>query len=427
MAIKKIQAYFISFVTVIIILTASVGLIAYGRGYRFDFNQSGFKPTGLISATSDPIGAQVYIDNKLRTATNNSINIDPGWYDIKISKEGYMPWSKKMRVQGEIVTRAEAYLFPTNPSLSPLTTSGAIDPVLSPDGTKLAYVVPETKTGANDKTGIWTLELADRPLGRNRDPQQVATGTGLDLTKTNIFWSPDSTELMVQDGPQNKLFRLYQVGKVDDFTVISSSYPDTLKVWENERFIKQRQTLAAFKQPVIDFATTSAKIISFSPDESKILYEATSSATLPIVINPPLIGTNSTVEERSVTPGRLYVYDSREDRNYFLLDKKEIPQPTPTKKTTKSNSLDYLNIGLLDYSTAPSAVVWLPTSRHLLLTLPGKIDVLEFDRTNWITIYSGPFVNNFVAPWSNGSRIVILTNLNASNGALPNLYTVNLR
>jgi hypothetical protein len=76
-------------------------------------------------------------------------------------------------------------------------------------------------------------------------------------------------------------------------------------------------------------------------------------------------------------------------------------------------------------STLP--VHWFPTSRHLLLTLNGKIDVMEYDRTNWITIYSGPFVDDFVAPWSNGSRIIILTNLNGDATTLPNLYTVNLR
>ena len=146
-------------------------------------------------------------------------------------------------------------------------------------------------------------------------------------------------------------------------------------------------------------ATSSAKIISFSPDESKILYEATASATIPKVIVPPLIGTNSTTEDRNIKPGKLYVYDSREDKNYFLLDKKELP----------------------------GAIHWFPTSKHLLLTLKSKIDILEYDRTNWVTIYSGPFTDNFVAPWSNGSRIIILTNLNGDALSLPNLYTVNLR
>ena len=75
----------------------------------------------------------------------------------------------------------------------------------------------------------------------------------------------------------------------------------------------------------------------------------------------------------------------------------------------------------------PMGLSWHPTNRHLILALQGKIDVMEYDRTNWITVYSGPFMERFVAPWPNGSRLVVLTNLNATATNLPNLYTVNLR
>jgi type II secretory pathway pseudopilin PulG len=193
--------------------------------------------------------------------------------------------------------------------------------------------------------------------------------------------------------------------------------------WADERLAKEQQQLAAFKQPIIDIATTSAKIISFSPDETKILYEATASATIPQIIKPSLIGTNPTTEERTIKPGIIYIYDSKEDKNYLVLDKTELPtiKVTPTAKTTKSTTP----------ARAPNGrtqnIHWFPTSKHLLLTLEGKIDIMEYDRTNWVTIYSGPFENSFVAPWSNGSRIIIMTNLNPGVSTLPNLYTVNLR
>jgi len=70
---------------------------------------------------------------------------------------------------------------------------------------------------------------------------------------------------------------------------------------------------------------------------------------------------------------------------------------------------------------------WFPTNRHLVLTLPGKIDIMEYDRTNWVTVYAGPFVDGFIVPWPNGSRIIVMTNLNPGVSLLPNLYTVNLR
>ena len=388
MILPKIRSTLISFVTLCAILGVAVAVIAYGRGYRLDLNKTSLKPTGLISASSDPTGAQVFVDGILKTATNNSFAIDPGFYTVKISKESYIPWEKNIRVQGEIVSQATAFLFPTNPSLSPLTTSGIINPTLSQDGTKVAY--------AHD--GLWYYELSEGPLGRNRDPIQIDQNSTFDFKTSTITWSPDATKLLVENGT---ISRLYTLNKPNTFTDVTATRLQLFANWTAAQADTEKQKLAAFKPSIINIATSSAKIISFSPDETKILYEATASATIPQIINPPLIGTNSTTEARTITPGKFYVYDSKEDKNYFLLDQKEIP-----------------NVG---------SIHWFPTSRHLLITLKSKIDIMEYDRTNWVTIYSGPFVDNFVAPWNNGSRIIILTNLNGDAQSLPNLYTVNLR
>jgi PEGA domain len=399
--IRKTRATLITIVTVCTILGASAAIIAYGRGYRVDLKKTSLTPTGLISATSDPIAAQVYINDTLKTATNNSFNLEPGWYKVKIAKEGYIPWEKEMRIQGEVVSRADAFLFPSNPSLSPLTRLGVERPILSPDGSKVAYIIPTDHLDGNyaKKSGLWTYELSEGTLGRNRDAVQLAAfESAFDVTKATVLWSPDSTKVLTQT--KNGTARLYQLARPGSFEDVTLSVKTLLSDWEEERNIKERQKLAAYKPPIIAIATASARIISFSPDETKILYEATASATIPQVIDPPLIGTNSTQETRTITPGNMYVYDSKEDKNYFLLTKKELQQ---------------------------SKLVWFPTSRHILLTFTGKIDIMEYDRTNWITIYSGPFVDGFVAPWSNGSRIIIMTSLNGDATSLPNLYTVNLR
>lgn len=380
----KIRPVLISILTVSLILSVSAGIIAYGRGYRLNLDKpTQLDPTGIVTATSDPVAAQVLVNGALKTATNNSFALPPDWYTVTIRKEGFIPWEKKLRVQGEVVTRADAYLFPTSPSLSPITTSGVLSPTVSPDGTTVAFL---------KKTGLYTLELADRPLGgRNRDPKLVVEGSF--AAATRLQWSPDAIKILVS---ARSNATLYDLTKTPAQVVPTTETAD----WPAEKAQRDRQKLSSFKQPFIDVATSSAKILAFSPDETKLLYEATASATIPRLIDPPLLGTNPTEETRTITPGNLYVYDSREDRNYFLLGNKEVPKLPP---------------------------MWFPTSRHFLLVDSGKIDVMEYDRTNWITLYSGPFDETFVTPWPTGSRIVILTNLNPGAGSLPNLYTVNLR
>lgn len=426
MIFDRLRSFLIPILTICTILGVSAVVIAYGRGYRLDLRQNSLKPTGLISATSDPIGAQVLVDGKLRTATNNSFNVDPGWYTIRITKEGYLPWEKRIRVQGEVATRIDAFLFPTNPSLSPLTMLGVENPVRSPDGTKLAFTVPgQAEDGgvSRKKAGLWVYELVEGPLGRNRDPQQLDESEDtFNFSQAKIVWSPDSRQLMVAS---KNTVRLYQPGKPKAFTEISTTVAATLAEWQDDTRSKEQQALAAFPQPIIDMATQSAKIINFSPDETKILYEATAAATLPPVKVPPLIGTNSTQEERNIVKGKFYIYDSREDKNYLLLDKKELIAPSPTPVPRKTASVSPLDQYSANYQL-PN-LFWFPTSRHLILALPGKIDIMEYDRTNWITVYSGPLVDGFVTPWPTGSRIIILTNLNSGVSTLPNLYTVNLR
>lgn len=378
----KIRPLLISILTVSLILSASASIIAYGRGYRLNLKKpTELNATGIITVTSDPVAAQVLVNGVLKTATNNSFNLVPDWYTITIRKEAYIPWEKKIRVQGELVVRADAYLFPTSPSLSPITTSGILSPVVSPDGNVVAFLTTR---------GLSTLELADRPLGgKNRDPKFIVEGS---FSKAHLEWSPDATKILVTEGPSSTLYDLSK-------TPAQITSTSEIQEWPKEKADRDRQKLASFKQPFIDVATSSARILSFSPDESKLLYEATGSATIPIITDPPMLGANPTEESRTIKPGNFYVYDSREDKNYLLLEKKE----------------------------ALMAPIWFPTNKHLLLIGKGKIDVMEYDRTNWTTLYSGPFDESFVTPWPTGSRIVILTNLNPGAGNLPNLYTVNLR
>lgn len=405
------------------ILFGTVTVILYGRGYRPDIKENALNSTGILALRSDPKGAQVYIDNQLKTATDDTINIKPGWYEVKIVKEGYIAWQKKMRVQGEVVTSADPFLFPSNPSLSPVTTVGVENPLLSPDGTKIAYVIPTQAEGngfPQNKAGLWVYSLTDRPFGFNRDTQQVGTTTAaFDFSQANIIWSPDSNEIMADNGKQ---VRLYNSSRTNSFQDISANYSFILKDWQQLKDLKIKQQLGSYKPQLVDILQSSSKILSLSPDETKILYQATSSATIPQIIDPPLIGTNSTEEQRNIEADKIYVYDSKEDKNYFVLANSELPQslttPSPTTKPKQTTAYELQSNNFLH---------WFPTSRHLVLTFKGKIDIMEYDRTNWVTVYAGPLLEGFMAPWPNGSRIIIVTNLNPDASTLPNLYTVNLR
>jgi hypothetical protein len=135
-----------------------------------------------------------------------------------------------------------------------------------------------------------------------------------------------------------------------------------------------------------------------------------------------------------VKTGSLYVYDIKEDRNYVLGDKSAFgfPEPTPTPRIKPKLSLVPTPLPTPDLSplnvyNSPPPVQWLPTSRHLILVSKDKIEAMDYDGANRKTLYSGPFWDGFVVPWSDASKILILTTLNTAASSFPNLYAVNLR
>jgi hypothetical protein len=440
MAIKKIRDIFIPTLTFVVIICVSAAIIAYGKGYRLDLTQKSVKPTGLIAATSDPTGARILVDGTLRSATNNTLSINPGWYTVTIAKEGFQTWEKKIRVQGEVVTRADAYLFPANPSLSAYTTNGVIHPSLSPDGSRLAFIIPETQPATGeatliDRSGIWILDLSDRALSFNRDPQQIIKSTLVDFTNAVINWSPDSKNIIatIPNSLNNQPdYYLLDAGKLNDYPIRVEDLTITMNEWEIIAKTKDMERLSILKPDAAAILTPLMKIMSFSPDESKILYEASVSGTIPEIVSPPVIGTDPTAENRIIKPGNIYVYDIKEDRNYEIGDKYAFgfPKPTPTPVTkritipTPTPTPDYAN---LSQYTSPLPVQWLPTSRHLILVSKDKIEAMDFDSTNRKTLYSGPFWDSFVVPWGNASKLLIVTSLNPAASTYPNLYAVNLR
>jgi hypothetical protein len=431
MSFRKIGDILIPFLSFCAILATSGAVIAYGRGYRLDVIQKSLNPTGLLAATSDPTGAQILVDGVLKSATNNTINVPPGWYRVSIAKEGYQTWEKNIGVRGEVVSRADAYLFPTNPSLSAITTTGVAFPSLSPDGSQLAYVIPQQQEATSDgvllkRAGIWVLDLTDRPLGLNRDARQIAKTELVDFSQSILFWSPDSKQILAtvtQPGTEIQSYYLLDADGLNDPPLRIYALQDLQDQWNVLSQVKDREKISGLPLGTRKTINEFMKIISFSPDENKILYEASVSGMLPQVIKPPLIGTNTTPEDRNILLDTIYVYDIKEDHNYRIGAKQDVLPTAETPKKTVPAPAEPLFSQPVQFPT----LQWFPTNRHLIFVSKGKIEIMDYDALNRKTIYSGPFWDSFVVPWTNASKILILTTLNPLSGNLPNLYALNLR
>ncbi|KKQ34854.1 MAG: hypothetical protein US51_C0025G0008 [Microgenomates group bacterium GW2011_GWA2_37_6] len=215
-----------------------------------------------------------------------------------------------------------------------------------------------------------------------------------------ISWSPDGKDIIATVSAANSFSTTYllDTDRVNSPPFnITSTLPSVDATWTRIKNTKQKAVLDSLPRPVRQIIGVDFKILSFSPDQNKILYEASRSASLPIVIKPRLIGVNSTPEVRSIEEGQIYVYDVKEDRNYKM-----------------------------DSSNFNGSYSWFTDSKHIIFVKNKEIHIVDYDGLNDTVVYAGPFVENYVFPWADATRIVILTSLGNLNIS-PNLYTISLK
>lgn len=412
---------FISIALLFFLVTATVLVILYGKGYRL-FVQHGepkISKTGILNLNSDPNGAQVYIDDHLTIATNNSLNLTPGKYTVKIIKEGYFDWQKDIQIKREVVSNADATLFPKAPSLQSISTFGIKSAIIDPTGTKLAFNIASSSARKN---GVYVYDMTSRNfpiLVGQSSTTQIVDDTVDKFSQAKIAWSPDGKQIVAsisataEGTPTYYLLNATTLNQTpQDITAI---YQNTLDLWKQQRKDKETEQLKSLKPAIQQFAKKTFRILSWSPDENKILYQASASANMPIFLKPRLIGNNQLYEQRMLQEGAIYVYNTKEDFNTRLAD-------SVNKVCTIADPACTCD----EFSKCPSPFTWFPDSAHLLYVNDNKINVTEDDGSNMTTLYAGPFVDHYVFPWPDGSKLVILTNFN-NLSVSPTLYSIGLK
>lgn len=440
------------------LLVGTIIAIRFAQGYRYNLKSQTLEGNGLLVVNSIPKGASVYIDNQLQTATDDTLHMSPGKYEVKIEKDGYSAWNKSLTIEKELVTQVNARLFPSVPDLAALTVNGASNITPSPDGQSLAFQIA---TGsAQTKYGIWVVNMNEGVLRNGSNAIQVIKDIpGLEFSKAKLFWNPNSNEILVYfSETQSYLLSTSMEQKPQNLINVSLQLPLIVEDWQKQMTLQQQKRLAKLPAAMQQIATQSATLLYFSPNEKKLLYVATQSAVLANNLIPPLPSINSQPQERQLSAGTIYLYDSEEDTNFAIatkyFDQKTvdaiaaefslpsvsddemglIPSASPANyKTKKPKDINKTGLALLrslhlHYSPvySPMPYQWFPDSYHLILTTKDHLSLLEYDGTNATIVYSGIFLENFAYPWPNGQKLIILTSLTTNPYTFANLYGLNL-
>lgn len=403
MAIKKI--FFRLFIIGVFLIIIAISIIL-ARGYKINIEQKTLNASAILIANSNPDGAKIYIDGKLKGATDSNIFVLPDTYIVEIKKDGFTSWRKKITIKGEWVYTINPSLFPLNPSLSPITTLGVVKAVASPTGSK---VILFTETDNPEKSGIYQLDNSGRPLAILNPLKLLALKTVFNTDyfpkSAEIVFSPDEKQLLLSFLPASGTKKTYLLDieslTTDPLDVTLSL--DTIKNgWTVEKNKIHNKIIETYKKSFSRVAEKYFSIIAFSPDDKKILYTVKKQVYLPIILKPRLIATNQTPEVRNLEPDGLYVYDKAEDKNY---------------------KLDIQNDGNQEIN---SFLMWYSDSDHLVVRNKAKIVIMDYDGTQARTIYAGPFNKEFLTVSSDG-KLLILANLNSENNKLPDVYAVGIR
>lgn len=402
------RTFLFSLVTLILIVAIAAGAIFLAKGYRVSPQTGDISGTGILSITSLPDQASVYLDGHLTTATNTNINsLTPKTYDVRIVKEGFIDWEKQVEVKEGLVTEIKATLFRSLPSVYPLTYTGAGKVILSPDSQSIAYVVPvmaNADATTAKESGLWVWRMSQQPISfaRGAEPHQVAISqAGIDYSKADLKWSPDSSQILATF-PDRQL--LIDTSKLNDPAQdVTATVQSTLTTWNTDQKNKDLTRLQTIEDPNVRQVASSSAVLKWSPDETKILYcqqncDASASATV------------------------------------------KVASPTPAKSNYKV--IDFLTNKTFEIPTA-SFYTWTPDSEHIILTESevsdpskptdqnglslGKISIIEFDGSNKAEIYAGNFDLGSVIPWPDSSRLVVLSSFPTATASTPNLYAINLK
>jgi hypothetical protein len=338
------------------------------------------------------------VNGHLTTATNNTINLAPGEYDVEIQKDGYLSWKKKITIKNGLVSEANALLFPAAPKLEAMTTIGINKVVMDPTNSLLAYTVASNSAVKN---GIYVLNMnAQRFVFLGTAGTQIVNDVTALFSNSEITFSPDGKQILAELPTGTYLLNSSGANQTpQDVTNTELVVRRDFQLQQEEIDNKLMTSLPRNLRPAA--AKYFSKMVP-SPIGDRILYTASQSADLPFVLKEKVPSLNSTPDQRQLKENNMYVYDIKEDKNYLIFDASGL----------KTNQL-------------PPNFLWHMDSRHLIFAEDGKVKISEYDGGNKTTVFDGPFLDSLVFPWPDGSSIAIVARLSAE---VPyNLYRIGLQ
>jgi len=133
---------FVWFWVVLSFILLAFLLIVEASGYIINPKAKTLQPTGIILVSSQPKGANFYLNGKLYDQTPTQIkDLHPGIYHLKIQLDQYQDWEKTVQLKAGQLIKERAVLFVKEPK---------IETVASPEREKVIPLFARKETSVEE-------------------------------------------------------------------------------------------------------------------------------------------------------------------------------------------------------------------------------------------------------------------------------------
>ncbi|MFA5029237.1 MAG: PEGA domain-containing protein [Patescibacteria group bacterium] len=425
---------------IVVFLLAAPAVILYTQGYRYNLKKSRVQKTGIFIISSLPRRANIYLNGEPfpNTTPARLENILPGDYEVKLTKDGYHDWQKKLTVLENSTTFAEKIILWKNSQPVSLSSVSPSDWLTAPDQKKAAII---------NKNQLLFLDFSDGKLLPLADLSQYST-VSLE------GWSNTSKKILVKTSPDQTgdylVYTIEQKINKTPFKISGQKY--RLMKWdlENDNLLYGLNEQGAWQidlfsgQEKLLYADTGIRDFLFLDGQYYSFKDQKLNKVQPNGQNPEFL------EEVRCDD---CLFANRYFPKVILLDKKAqktfIADPDQIDPLIKldSGQIDWLKDGSLLLSNQwelwiyenkknePELItrlgqpikqaLWHPLGRHLIFTENNKIRIIELDNRELRNITDLIDLErlDYLASDSSGSNLYLAGTFNDQAG----IFKINIK
>jgi len=263
---------------ILFFIVATPSILFYAWGYNFDWQNKKLVLTGALYLKSFPKKAEVELNNKLKEETPAFIKrLLPKEYQVKITKQGFHPWQKKLRVESKLVTEARnILLIPLNPEIEivneELPVNFSLKEFLAQEESDTIFYIQEPSyiLYKTDQNGSYQEQISLAPLPANHQYEIFVSSNekivALNKKRQLYFLNPETRcfELLEEN--------VQEVQFANDNKKLLYSTPTEIWVYYLEDILIQPNKKAYEKELITRLSQKIEQVIWFDQTNEHIIF-----------------------------------------------------------------------------------------------------------------------------------------------------------